>query len=287
MKKIAIMTDTSGIFNGYKINDIFVTPIKIIATKNDEILTFDDGVNITRDQIFTYLNNGYEVSTAQPSINDVIIKTEKLLQRYEAIVFAVISKNMSGFYNILKIVQEEFGYNKIHIINTLQIGAPLTWLLIDLRKMLDEGKSFQELDKYTANYQKRVSATIIIRNIKQLVKSGRVSGVKALFIRIFKIKLIIKLEDGKWQYFDKSDSYENTVNKSLTCINKINSFQTKGIKRIEVMSDLKDKTQEALCIENIKAFVNSKDDIKISKLPNSVIAHGGDQTFTIAIEAKE
>ena len=287
MKKIAIITDTSGIFQNVKIDNVFVTPIKILASKNYETLTFDDEVDITRDQIFTYLNEGYSVSTAQPSVNDVIILTEKLLKKYSAVVFAVISKNMSGFYNILRIVQEEFGYKKVHIIDTLQIGVPLTWLIMDLRKMLDDGKSFEELDEYTANYQKRVSATIIIKNVKQMVKSGRVSGVKALLIRIFKIKLIIKLEDGKWQYFDKSDSYDATINRSLKCIDRIISFKSKGIKRIEIMSDLHNPSQEALCIANIKKFIGDDSEIKMSKLPNSVIAHGGNDTFTIAIEAKE
>ncbi len=287
MEKVAIITDTSGIFQGVKIDDVFTTPIKIIANKNDKTLTFDDEVDITREQIFKFLNDGYSVSTAQPSVNDVIILTEKLLKKYSAVVFAVISKNMSGFYNILRIVQEEFGYNKVHIIDTLQIGVPLTWLLMDLRKMLNEGKNFNELDKYTADYQNRVSATIIIKNIKQMVKSGRVGGVKALFIRLFKIKLIIKLENGKWQYFDKSDSYDTTIEKSLKCIDRIISFKTKGIKRIEIMSDLKDSAQEALCISNIKTFINDDSEIKMSKLPNSVIAHGGDETFTIAIETKE
>ncbi len=284
MKKVAIVTDTSGYSEPLDIPGLFINPIGIIAETLNETHIYNDTIDIQREGILNYLKEGANITTSQPRIGEIIERTEQILAGYDAAVFIVISKKLSGSYYSLKLVQDEYGPERIHIIDTMQVGPSIIWIIEDVRKMLEEGKSFKHIDQYIEHFNKRCFSTIIVRNAKQLVKGGRLSGFKGMIVNALKIKIIIKVEKGKLEYFSKDNNLDGAVLKSLELINEMNHFKKKKIKRIAISSDLKNKEEYELCLKTIKEYCGEDVEITNIPLPGCVISHVGDDTFAITIE---
>jgi len=287
MKKVAIITDTSGYSKPKVIEGLYINPIGVIVETVDQTHIYNDTIDIQRNEILNYLKEGANVTTSQPRIGEIIERTEQILEEYDAVVFIVISKKLSGSYYSLKLVQDEFGPKRVHIIDTMEVGPTIVWMIEDVRKLLNEGKTFKEIDEYINDFNKRCFSTVIVKNAKQLVKGGRLSGLKGMLVNALKIKLIIKVEKGKLEYFSKDNSMGGAASKSLELINEKIEFKKKKIKRIAISSDLTNKEEYDLCLNNIKEFCG--DDIEISSipLPGCIISHVGSDTFAITIESKE
>jgi fatty acid-binding protein DegV len=54
---------------------------------------------------------------------------------------------------------------------------------------------------------------MIVPDMKQLVKGGRISNFKSLLIKVMSIKLLITLNEKGLSFFDKASNYDDSVKK--------------------------------------------------------------------------
>ena len=94
MKKTGIMTDShSGILQSEADElGIGVLPMPFYI---DEKL-YREGVDISREEFYDRLRKGVDVSTSQPSPEEVMKMWDTMLEQYEELVYIPISSGLSG-----------------------------------------------------------------------------------------------------------------------------------------------------------------------------------------------
>jgi fatty acid-binding protein DegV len=100
MNKVAILIDSSFGIKNNQYPNVFVVPLEIIETKDGQVKTYQDGVDITNTQICETIKNGGDVKTAQPIIGEVMKLMDKLSNEYEKVFALPITSKLSKTYEM-------------------------------------------------------------------------------------------------------------------------------------------------------------------------------------------
>ena len=117
---------------------------------------------------------------------------------YDEVIFLAINAAGSGTYNSGLIGRDlfygEHGEDmKIHIVDSKNYSYTYGSALVRARKMIDEGKTSGEIIEMMEDHCSRVEAAATVFTLKNLKKSGRVSGAAAYVGELLGIKPIIHL----------------------------------------------------------------------------------------------
>jgi fatty acid-binding protein DegV len=145
----------------------------------------------------------------------------------------------------------------------------------------------QYINKYLENTLNTRAGAVIVPDITQLKKGGRVSNFKSIFIKLLGLKLIITLDKNGLLFKDKAGKLESAVDTNLVELDKILSYSTKKIKRALLLYN--DCKNEKFNInEMIKLTENKFPNIKFEKtvLPAVITAHLGPNYFAVAFDVE-
>ena len=92
--KIAIVTDSnSGITQEQaKELGVYVIPMPFFIDGQQ----YFEGINLTQEEFYEKLKNDADISTSQPSVGELQDEWDKLLKKYDEIVFIPMSSGLSG-----------------------------------------------------------------------------------------------------------------------------------------------------------------------------------------------
>ncbi len=288
MKKYCFLMDTAGDQECASVcEDTYVMPFSMIVNDGTEEKVYDDWYGISREQILETLDKGYDLKTAQAPFGKLYDKIETLLKEYELVVCFSITKEFSGTYesllSIKKSLEEEYGKNRILVLDTRAISVLTTEECQIVKNMLDANKSLDEIEKEIKAYTQHYIGVTCITNATQLVKGGRLKGLKALLVKALNLKLVIKYEDGKLEFADKSKNLPGAIDKSFEIAEKTLNFKKYPPKNVYIFSDLVDKKETEQMTQYLKLKFNQYENVNFIEghgLSNAVVAHLGNHSFT-------
>lgn len=291
MKNYCFLMDTSGNRDIVNIHeDTYVLPFNIIINDGNGPVSYNDWYDITREQVFDALANGYDVSTSQTAYGITYETFENLLKEYERIFCFTITKEFSGTYNtwcsIKKQLEEEYGKDRIYVFDTKALGIMQNQIVKIVKVMLDQGKSVHEIEKAIKKHNNEICGFTCITNASQLVKGGRLKGLKAILVKALNIKLVIKYQDGKLTFTDKSLNLPSAIDKGIEMLSKELNFKKNPPKRVVFMSDLSNEEEVNNLIQYSKMKFANYPDCQFSiteSFPIAVISHLGNSSFSILV----
>ncbi len=291
MKKYCFLMDTAGDPECVNVcEDTQVMPFSMIINDGTEEKIYDDWYGISREQILETLDKGYDLKTSQAPYGKLYDKVENLLKEYEIVVCFSITKEFSGTYqsllNIKKSLEETYGKNRIIVLDTRAISVITTEECKLVKELLDAGKNAEYIEDQIKLLNKHVIGLTCITNATQLVKGGRLKGLKALLVKALNLKLVIKYQDGKLEYADKSKNLPGAIDKSFEIAEKEMNFKKYPPKTVYIFSDLVDKNETAKMTEYLKLKFNQYENVEFIEghsLPNAVVAHLGNHSFTFIL----
>ncbi|MGL4950385.1 MAG: DegV family protein [Mycoplasma sp.] len=289
-KKYCFLVDTSADPEIVKLDpNIEVMSINIVVGKDGQENSYADWKEITRKEVFDYMAKNYDLKTAQPTLGLIQEKMEMLIQKYEKVIVLPISSNLSGTYNTCMMVKKELektiGKNRILVADSKSITYLQSNLLIEIRQYLEKGLDLAAIENLIKDYEKKYCCATIVSNPIQLIKGGRLKGLKAILVKALNLKLIIKFQNGKLDFEDKAKDIFQAMDKSIAMLNKQLNFSKNKVKCIHIMSDLQDadtKQYSQYVAEKMKEFYTGK--IEQGKLPTTIITHLGNGSFTIFVD---
>ena len=175
-------------------NNIVVIPLNVIIDGQ----SYQDGVEISFDQVMEAADSGKSVTTSQPS--------PLLFQEYfervrdegaTDIVCLTISSTLSGTFQAANIAKNEVTGVNIHLIDTLTtaIGAEiLTNILVN---DLNEDVQLNEVIDKINTIKHNGGILLNMVNLNALKKSGRIHRIKATIGNLLRVKPIIEFFHGK------------------------------------------------------------------------------------------
>lgn len=210
MKKTRIVVDsTFNLDHEYaKSNEITIIPLNVIIDHE----SFQDQVNIDLHEVMSAIDEGKKVTTSQPSpslFTDAFIRLKE--EGATDIICLTISSTLSGTYQAANLAAHDISGVNIHIIDSLTTsigGEILTKILVnDLNEGMDPLEVVQKINKV------RHQGAILMNfnDLKHLVKSGRMSRLKATIGNLLRVKPIIECLDGNVDVIEKKRTEKSVL----------------------------------------------------------------------------
>lgn len=181
--------------------NIGIAPLKINIGEE----SYRDKIDLSADEFFERLPGLKELpTTSMPSPEEYLaIIDEAIEQGYTEFLCICMSSGTSGSYQSAVLAKELF-YDlypqssiKIHIVDSLSMSHGSGWLILKSAQLLESGYSFEELINFNESHKKQVKHFLCVEDLKNLIKSGRISNAGAFVGSLLRVKPIMSMKQGK------------------------------------------------------------------------------------------
>lgn len=269
MQKIALITDSACDLdlNTLKENNINLLPLRIIYSNGD----YRDRIDITPQEVYDNLENEVP-KTSLPSAQE----TEEILTKLETEVYThviciSISSGLSGSFNAIRLALEDHPKLTSFVYDSKILAYPQGEIVLEVAKLIKEGKSFEEIVQEIPEIRKRVIGYFTINTLEYLKKGGRIGRLAGTVGELLNLKPIITTdEDGVYYNVAKVRGRKQSLSKMTELLK---GYLDKSKCEIAVL--------HAGCEDEAIKYMNSLKDlpnvesIKIAEISPALGIHGG------------
>jgi DegV family protein with EDD domain len=228
--KIALVTDSTcdlaqDLIDNYQVN---MLPVNINFGENHYL----DKITIQPEQFYTLLEeNAHYPKSSQVNEKAFTNLYSHLASHYDSIIAIHLSDNLSGTFNSSQkaalAISKEFN-KPISVINSKNLSGALGLIILRAAQAIEAGYSHNQVVEMSEKWVRNVRIFVSVRDIKYLIRGGRLSATKGLIARILNVNPIVSIdESGKAIVFDKAFNQKANMEKVMGHIRKI--FQEKTI----------------------------------------------------------
>ncbi|ALC90375.1 fatty acid-binding protein DegV [Bacillus sp. FJAT-18017] len=275
-KKIAWITD-STVFLTEKLKanpDVFVVPLEIIFG-ND---AFEDGVDLDTETLYQRINSDKTVpKTSQPSSGKFAALFEKLKENYDSAIAVHISSKLSGTMSSCIAGAEMAGF-PVEAVDSKSLSYAITVLIEKGIELAGDGLGVSDIATILREEADNGQNYMLLGNLDQFYKGGRMTGTQYLLGSILKIKPIIRINtNGEFELFEKVRSEKKAGARLVELFGEAHSKN--HIEEVWVMhGNVPDKAKEMeaaikSAFPRLKTF--------IGEISSTIAAHAGEGTLAI------
>ncbi len=173
--------------------------------------TYQDGVNITPDEIYAHHEKTGELpKTTAANVGDFIDFFTPFVEAGKTVIHFPISSEMSSTYNNALLASAE--WENVHIIDSKNLSSGIGLIVVAAAEMAQNGATAEEIVSKSEKLVKCSDASFVIDNLEYLHKGGRCSAVAMLGANLLKLKPCIDVTNGK---MDVSKKYRGKYGEVL------------------------------------------------------------------------
>ena len=169
MRKIGIMTDShSGILpEEAEQLGIKVLPMPFYIDDTSYL----EGLDLSREEFYEKLRQGANVSTSQPSPQEVMEMWDDMLKTCEEIIYIPISSGLSGSCMTAQgLAQDEEYEGKVFVVDNGHVSTPLHRSILDTIEMVEAGYSAKKIKKILEDTKEQMVIYIGLSTLEYLKK---------------------------------------------------------------------------------------------------------------------
>ena len=275
--KLAVITDSSAFLQAETLRkeDLFVLDIPV----NIDGQEYVEGVNLTAQEFYEKMASASELpKTSQPSIAklDEILSSLKA-KGYTHALGLFLSSGISGFYQNIQFMKDEYEGLTIAFPDTRITSAPLGYMVESVFKWAEQGDGFESiLDKVTEQIE-NTSAFIMVDDLDHLVKGGRLSNGAAILGNLLSIKPILYFNDqGVIEVYEKVRT-EKKATKRLVEI--VKEATANGNYQITVIHG--NAPQKAADLRQLLIYGGVSTDVSIATFGSVIGTHLGEGSIAL------
>ena len=252
--------------------DVHVVPLTIHFGHDQ----YADGVELTSEQLYERIRNAEEFpKTSQPAAGEFAKLYEKISEDYEAIIAVHVSAKLSGTISSSK-SGAEIAEVRMECIDSLALSSGITKLVERGIVLQERGMNLEEITAQLRNEVKNFRNYILIGNLNQLYKGGRMNGVQFFLGNLLQVKPIIQLtEQGELKALDKVRSQKRALNYLID--KAVDDYEKEGVRSIDLMhGNVPDQAEE------LKNAIQAKApdlEIRIGEISSVLAVHAGEGTL--------
>ena len=282
MTKIAVVTDSNSGITQSQAGELGVHVLPMPFIINEK--TYLEDINLTQEEFYKKLADGVNVSTSQPSPEDVMSLWDELLKSYDEIVHIPMSSGLSGSCQTALMLAEEYD-GRVQVVNNQRISVTQRQSALDALYLVSKGMNAKEIKDFLETDKFNSSIYIMLDTLYYLKKGGRITPAAAAIGTMLKLKPVLQIQGEKLDAFAKA----RTASQGKTImINAIkNDIETRfgGMtpqKRIWLQIAHSDNEEAALAFKEEILEVFPGYDIVISPLSLSIACHIGPGSLAFA-----
>ena len=230
MNKIAIMTDSnSGITQKEaEVLRIRVLPMPFLIDGE----TFFEEISLTQEQFYERLAQDVDISTSQPSPEDVTKAWEELLEENESIVYIPMSSGLSGSCQTAIMLADDYE-GKVQVVDNQRISVTQRQSVLDAIELAKEGKTAVQIKEILEANKFESSIYIMFDTLKYLKQGGRITPAAAALGSALRLKPVLQIQGEKLDAFSIARTKKQGVSKMLAAIEEDIKTRFGGLDNME------------------------------------------------------
>ena len=230
MNKIAIMTDSnSGITQKEaEVLRIRVLPMPFLIDGE----TFFEEISLTQEQFYERLAQDVDISTSQPSPEDVTKAWEELLEENDSIVYIPMSSGLSGSCQTAIMLADDYE-GKVQVVDNQRISVTQRQSVLDAIELAKEGKTAVQIKEILEANKFESSIYIMLDTLKYLKKGGRITPAAAALGSALRLKPVLQIQGEKLDAFSIARTKKQGVSKMLAAIEEDIKTRFGGLDNME------------------------------------------------------
>jgi len=213
---VIILTDSSADLPKEFINQhrVYVIPLSVRVEGQDYL----EGENLTPPEFFRKMFSSEELpKTSQPSPSKFAKAYKQAFHSDDELICLTISSKLSGTYQSA-LLGKELSEINVEIFDTLGGSLGHGLLVMKAAQMASEGKNKQEIVKALYKYREKMTIFILLDNLENVVKGGRLSKFQGSMAKVLSIKVILEGKEGEIEVLEKIRGTKKFFNRSLELI---------------------------------------------------------------------
>ncbi len=253
--------------------DFFSVPLNIHFGEKQ----FVDGVDLNPQQLYEKIKNTKEFpKSSQPSAGEFAERYKVIAEQYEQAIAIHVSGKMSGTL-VSSIAGAEIAGFPVTFIDSLSLSYGITGLVERGMEMHDNGATVPEIEKQLKKMAGTVHNYILMGQLEQLYKGGRMSGAQFFIGSLLKVKPIVNITaEGELQPVDKVRSEKKALQ---YLVDKVVAGHHAGRRKIYVMQgNVIDQAEhlKSLIMEQVPGL-----EVEIGDISSVLAVHAGEGTLAV------
>lgn len=198
MQKIALITDSACDLSLEKLkeNNINLLPLRISYSTGE----YQDKIDIKASDVYANLDKEVpKTSLPSPETTDrILTKLEE--EGYTHVIGVSISSGLSGTSNALRISLEDHPNLISYVFDTKILAYPEGEIVLETAKLIQSGKSFEEIIELLPSIRERVFGYFTIDTLEYLKRGGRIGRVAGTLGELLNLKPVITTDENGVYY---------------------------------------------------------------------------------------
>ncbi|MGK9044057.1 DegV family protein [Mammaliicoccus vitulinus] len=212
MSKIKIVVDsTTDLSTSYlEENNITVVPLNILI----DGVTYEDQTEISSTEFLEKMRKAKELpKTSQPAIGKIVETYDALGKDGSEILSIHMTSELSGTFSAAQ-QAAQMTDSKVTVIDSNFISLAYGFQIEEVVKMVNEDKTVEEIIEQLEIIKNNLRLFVVIGNIDNLIKGGRIGKAKGILGSLMNIKPIGEVINGKIEMMHNART-QNAVIKYL------------------------------------------------------------------------
>ncbi|WP_342542215.1 DegV family protein [Paenisporosarcina sp. FSL H8-0542] len=254
--------------------DVHVVPLAIHFGQEQ----YADGIDLTSDELYDRIRNAEEFpKTSQPAAGEFAKLYEQISENYEAILAVHVSAKLSGTISSSK-TGAEIAEVHMECVDSLALSTGITKLVERGIVLQERGMKLEEIAAQLRNEVKNLRNYILIGNLNQLYKGGRMNGVQFFLGSLLQVKPIIQITaEGELKAFDKVRSQKKALNYLVD--KAVAAYEQDNVRSIDLMHG--NVAEQAEALKNLIQEKVPGLEVRVGAISSVLAVHAGEGTIAI------
>lgn len=195
MGKIKIIADSTCDLSADLLEQYDITTIPLCIVMGEK--SYYDELETSPEEIYAWADaNKTTPKTAAVTFEKASEVLKPYMDAEMDILFFGISSQMSTTCNVIRLFGEEMQYDRLFVIDSLNLSTGIGLQVLYAARLAKEGKTAEEIVELVNGRRGNVRASFVVDTLTYLARGGRCNAVTALLANTLKLKPEIVVTDG-------------------------------------------------------------------------------------------
>ncbi len=283
MEKIAVVTDSNSGILSEEADAWGVTVIPMPFLIEGKI--YYENITLTQEQFYDKLSEDIDISTSQPSPEDVTKTWEDLLETADAIIHIPMSSGLSGSCQTALMLAQDYD-GRVQVVNNQRISVTQKQSVKDALQLVEMGMTAVEIREKLEEVRMESSIYIMLDTLKYLKKGGRITPAAAALGTALRLKPVLQIQGEKLDAYSIAKTTRKGVAKMLSAMEEDIQNRFGGVENVHLEVAHTNNEKAALEFRDMIRERFGREEIVVDPLSLSVSCHIGSGALAIACSKK-
>lgn len=283
MERIAVVTDSNSGITAEEADSWGITVIPMPFLIEGKM--YYENITLTQEQFYDKLSENVDISTSQPSPEDVTKTWDDLLTQVDTIVHIPMSSGLSGSCQTAVMLAQDYD-GRVQVVNNQRISVTQKQSVKDALQLAEAGKSAAEIREKLEEVKLEASIYIMLDTLKYLKKGGRITPAAAALGTALRLKPVLQIQGEKLDAYSIAKTTKKGVAKMLSAMEEDIQNRFGGVEQVHLEVAHTNNEKAALEFRDMIRERFGVEEIIVDPLSLSVSCHIGSGALAIACSKK-